>query len=198
MTQLSQCLRTAPLLQSLSLGFQGRTKVDISTLLSELEAHSAPSLESLKLEDTASNASSINESEDTPNVIGNPTFPNLETIRLEGIAAEEVPFGQFITRHASTLRRLQLGGPGLEAPHQRPTGGINLITGTFKGLLTTLRDSLLGLEKFNAHGEVREVDSGVVWDVAPVYDEGWERLPWVMGVARDFEGFVVRGGKWPD
>ncbi|RDW58071.1 hypothetical protein BP6252_13482 [Coleophoma cylindrospora] len=179
--RLSQFLRSAPLVKTLHLVFQGRTKILISPLLSNLEAHAA-SVETLSLGDKKKDISS-------------PNFPFLETLMLDKIATTEFELAAFITRHP-TLRRLQLGGPGLVAPHHSSDGGIQLTSGTFKGLFSQLKFSL-DIEKFNAQGEFQEIESSSRMQLQPVWTKEWVDLKLHERVeTKCFEDFIVRKVPW--
>ena len=137
---LCSCLRSATLLQCMNLSFQSTQqqhqqlqKIDISALFSSLSCFSLP----------LPSPSSFSSPSFNPLTLSpNPTFPALHALKLEGIACTENALVAFLAPHRHTLRRLQLGGEGVRAPHQRANGGVRLLEGTWRGLVGRLRECL--------------------------------------------------------
>ncbi|KAL3428392.1 hypothetical protein PVAG01_01901 [Phlyctema vagabunda] len=190
--RLACVLRSATLLRTLHLGFQGRAKFDISSLLRQL----VPQLPSV--DESSSLDENIRVSgDDLPqDALEQPLFPFLTTLKFEGISAEEHDLGQFIIRH-NTLKRLQLGGHGITAPHHASRGGITILEGSLRSLLTTFQTALK-LEKFHLQGDVQEEEM-LSFLLRPIYDDEWNDLPFVaskMQQTKAYEDFVIRRAEW--
>lgn len=108
---LAHCLRSASSLETLSLSFTGRKKINIEKLFSRFADHDH-------------------------------TFEKLEDVKFEGVRCTENALATFLIRHKGSLRKVQLGGVGMKAPHQKTNGGIHLEEGTWKGVFKSVRERL--------------------------------------------------------
>lgn len=83
---------------------------------------------------------------------------NLYNLRLEALNIAEDDVMSFLTRHAATLKRLQLGVYKNQNLPQRVANMQNIHHfryGTIRGLLTRMRDQMR-LKKLNMRGDVME------------------------------------------
>ncbi|EPE26073.1 hypothetical protein GLAREA_01985 [Glarea lozoyensis ATCC 20868] len=85
----------------------------------------------------------------------------LEYLNLQSIITTEIELGNFITG-LPTLQHLQLGGPGLRAPHQPANGGVHLTQGSFDGLFNRL-DQEMQLDCSLVQGDLVGLESGERW-----------------------------------
>jgi len=96
----------------------------------------------------------------------------LEEITVMGVSCTERDLGNFLTRQKG-LKKLQLGGLGVKAPHQSPIGGVHLREGRFIGLFARIRDAM-SLENFMVQGDLVGLESGERWVLEQIEEE--ERL----------------------
>ena len=94
-------------------------------------------------------------------------------MKFEGINTTELQLGDFLLRNARALRRVQLGGVGVKAPHQPANGGVHLREGTFDGLFVRLRENM-GRVRVLVQGDLVGLKSGERWVLDAV--EQVERL----------------------
>jgi len=97
---------------------------------------------------------------------------SLEELTLMGVSCTGRDLGNFVTRQKG-LKKLQLGGLGVKAPHQSPIGGVHLREGRFIELFARIRDEM-SLEKFMVQGDLAGLESGERWVLELVEEE--ERL----------------------
>jgi hypothetical protein len=88
-------------------------------------------------------------------------FEKLTYLTIQSIITTEAELGDFITA-LPTLKDLQLGGPGLRAPHQPANGGIHLDQGSFNGLFDRL-NSEMKLDCLLVQGDLIGGESGERW-----------------------------------
>jgi hypothetical protein len=144
---------------------------------------------------------------------GDYVWSHLHTLGLEGMTISEDDVVSFLSRHACTLKRLQLGvyRYSSTASTATATGTAtgtavmeNVIVfqqGTFKRLLARTRE-VVKLEKLNLKGEVMEMDSPVRYNYGlGLYDDEWARVPDAGNVAAQAlaaERFMIQGEEWDD
>ena len=69
-------------------------------------------------------------------------FENLREVKLEGVRCTERALVSFLLAHESTLKKVQLGGVGMKAPHQKANGGVHLEEGTWRSVFKSLLEGL--------------------------------------------------------
>lgn len=140
--------------------------------------------------------------------LGQHTYPHLHTLELEGMIVNPHDLLAFCVRHASTLRYLRIGRHVAEAPRATDRGGIYLLGGTLKELLTGIKDQL-SLEKLQVYGDIMDdtnFDPMVenCWYITSnKYDDEWELVTWKNWRVYEesycyrLENFVLRDAEWP-
>jgi hypothetical protein len=88
-------------------------------------------------------------------------FEKLTYLTLQSIITTEKELGEFITA-LPALKHLQLGGPGLKAPHQSANGGVQLTQGFFNGLFERLNKEMM-LDSLLVQGDLVGLESGERW-----------------------------------
>jgi hypothetical protein len=98
---------------------------------------------------------------------------NLKKFSLKGALATEPDLGGFLT-NLKALKKLQLGGEGVKAPHQPANGGVHLEKGTFRGLFQSIKE--MRLASFKLQGDLVGLESGERWVLDNVIngDDVWE------------------------
>lgn len=113
-------------------------------------------------------------------------WPGLESLRLDGMIFCEKGLGEFIARHARTLKSLKLFS-------------IALWHGSFQGLLTSLR-SVLKLDNFisgepHAHFAIVKRSGDCVQSLMSILKRGLPRLyPWWR---RNIRRILITGSRIP-
>ena len=85
-------------------------------------------------------------------------FGELREVKFEGVSCTESELVTFLLGHKSSLKRVQLGGVGCKAPHQKANGGVHLKEGTWKGVFEKVGAGL-DLEAFDVQGDMAEMQS---------------------------------------
>lgn len=131
------CLQAATNLRNLNICFQSRRKIDITPLLKNLLANSHESKS---------------------------TFPQLQSLHIEGVASAFDPLANFLISLAPTLRSLEFGGEGCHGPNQLANGGIHLQDGKFVQLFAKLEEAMKDSStRFVIKGDLVEVEGGGSW-----------------------------------
>jgi hypothetical protein len=106
-------------------------------------------------------------------------FSQLKEIKFEGVSCTEDELVSFVLKHKDSLRRVQLGGLGSKAPHQKANGGVHLKEGTWKSLFEKV-GAAMELESFLAQGDMVEMEGGRTFIL-----EGLERVESLGTFVRD-------------
>lgn len=116
-------------------------------------------------------------------------WPELDTFLIKGVRIDAEDLAAFLSRHAASLKRLQLGDIGSDEPGWAKTtdGILHFRSGDEQTLYSRLQ-STMRLEKLG----VRAYDSPAL------YDEYWNRIGCDDSWAAKLEGFVIKGSPWPE
>ncbi|KAK3390850.1 hypothetical protein B0H63DRAFT_124285 [Podospora didyma] len=137
------------------------------------------------------------------------TYEKLTDLKLEGISCAEDDLRVFLVRHAKTLERLRIGGPGLALPNELSIGGVHLHEGTFKSLITSLKGKLPRLQRFHMEGDIEggeiTTNSRELYMFHAVADDNWADLgpaqgrpPWPKTIdCLGLERYLLHGGEYP-
>jgi hypothetical protein len=88
------------------------------------------------------------------------TFAHLQEVKFEGVRCTENVLVAFLMRHKGSLRKVQLGGVGTKAPHQKASGGVHLGEGTWRSVFKRVHEGLhLGPKCFVVQGDMVDADT---------------------------------------
>jgi hypothetical protein len=92
-------------------------------------------------------------------------FEKLQDTKFEGVRCTEDALVKFLTMHKKSLKRVQLGGIGYKALHQKSNGGVHLGEGTWKEALKRVQE-VLHLERkcFLVQGDMVDSERAFVLD----------------------------------
>ena len=103
------------------------------------------------------------------------TFKSLKEVKFEFVRCTENNLVEFLVKHKDTLKKVQLGGVGSRAPHQKARGGLHLDDGTWKSVFERVLAQLdLQQGAFLAQGDMVDPSGRafVLEDLEPVEDLG--------------------------
>jgi hypothetical protein len=87
------------------------------------------------------------------------SFERLKEVKFEGVSCTENELVSFLLRQNGTLKKIQLGGVGSKAPHQKANGGVHLKEGAWKSVFEKV-EAGTDLERFQVQGDMVELESG--------------------------------------
>ncbi|KAG0649071.1 hypothetical protein D0Z07_4351 [Hyphodiscus hymeniophilus] len=102
-------------------------------------------------------------------------FEKLSDVKFEGVRCNEKDLVDFLSRNKRSLKNVQLGGPGLKAPHQKANGGLTLSEGSWKSVFEKVLAGLaLQPKHFLIQGDMMQTDGRMflVEDLAAAEDLG--------------------------